>query len=222
MQIIVDPKVSVLMLPVPNKKRLRILHVDDMAELREIVRLSLEREGHTVESYADGIAALNRLREAPTLFDLFMSDHHMPKMNGLELVKQLRKLDFRGKIFIFSSEIDEDVNDPQGHGKAEPLAAVMVALFLFLAAFGIAYESIERIRTPHRMPAPWTLLVLLGVVAIKEALVRFSLKVGEETGSNAVKADALHQRTDTLTSVAAFVFPTDYKSVVGRVGRNFY
>lgn len=95
----------------PNKKRLRILHVDDMAELREIVRLSLEREGHTVESYADGIAALNRLREAPTLFDLFMSDHHMPKMNGLELVKQLRKLDFRGKIFIFSSEIDEDVND---------------------------------------------------------------------------------------------------------------
>lgn len=103
------------------------------------------------------------------------------------------------------STLPADENHPQGHGKAEPLAAVVVSLFLFVAAFGIAFESIERIRVPHQMPAPWTLLVLLAVVGIKEALVRFALKVGEETGSNAVKADALHQRTDTLTSIAAFV-----------------
>jgi len=103
------------------------------------------------------------------------------------------------------STLPADENHPQGHGKAEPLAAVVVSLFLFLAAFGIAYESIERIRVPHAMPAPWTLLVLLAVVGIKEAFVRFALKVGEATGSNAVKADALHQRTDTLTSIAAFV-----------------
>jgi CheY-like chemotaxis protein len=32
-------------------------------------------------------------------------------MNGLEVVQQLRQIAFRGKIFIFSSEIDEDVND---------------------------------------------------------------------------------------------------------------
>jgi cation diffusion facilitator family transporter len=103
------------------------------------------------------------------------------------------------------STLPADENHPQGHGKAEPLAAVVVSLFLFLAAFGIAYESINRIRVPHRLPELWTLLVLLAVVVIKEALVRFSLKVGEETGSNAVKADALHQRTDTLTSIAAFL-----------------
>lgn len=103
------------------------------------------------------------------------------------------------------STLPADENHPQGHGKAEPLAAVVVSLFLFVAAFGIAFESIERIRVPHQMPAPWTLLVLLAVVGIKEALVRFALKVGEETGSNAVKADALHQRSDTITSIAAFV-----------------
>ena len=103
------------------------------------------------------------------------------------------------------STLPADENHPQGHGKAEPLAAVMVAFFLFIAAIGIAYTSIQRIRVPHRLPAPWTLLVLLAVVFIKETLVRFSLKVGEQTGSNAVKADALHQRTDTLTSIAAFV-----------------
>lgn len=118
-------------------------------------------------------------------------------------------LDVLSSILVYFglkvSTLPADENHPQGHGKAEPLAAVMVALFLFIAAFGIAYESIERIRTPHRMPEAWTLIVLLGVVAIKEALVRFSLKVGEETGSNAVKADALHQRSDTITSISAFV-----------------
>ena len=103
------------------------------------------------------------------------------------------------------STLPADENHPQGHGKAEPLAAVMVGFFLFLAAIGIAYTSIERIRTPHRLPAPWTLLVLFAVICIKEALVRFALRVGEQTGSNAVKADAIHQRTDTLTSVAAFI-----------------
>jgi len=92
-------------------KKLRILHVDDMTELREIVRLSLEREGYSVESFADGVAALARVKEDPTAFDLFMSDHHMPKMNGIELVQQLRRMEFRGKIYIFSSEIDEEVND---------------------------------------------------------------------------------------------------------------
>lgn len=82
-----------------------------MAELRDIVRQSLEREGHTVESFADGLSALERIKRDPQHFDLFMSDHHMPKMNGLEVVQQLRQIAFRGKIFIFSSEIDEDVND---------------------------------------------------------------------------------------------------------------
>ena len=118
-------------------------------------------------------------------------------------------LDVLSSILVYFglkvSTLPADENHPQGHGKAEPLAAVVVSLFLFLAAFGIAYESIERIRIPHRLPAPWTLLVLLAVIGIKEALVRYAFKVGEQTGSNAVKADALHQRTDTITSIAAFV-----------------
>ncbi|WP_395142468.1 cation diffusion facilitator family transporter [Armatimonas sp.] len=118
-------------------------------------------------------------------------------------------LDVLSSILVYFglkvSTLPADENHPQGHGKAEPLAAVVVSLFLFLAAFGISYESIERIRIPHRLPAPWTLLVLLAVIGIKEALVRYALKVGEQTGSNAVKADALHQRTDTITSIAAFV-----------------
>jgi CheY-like chemotaxis protein len=104
---------ATLPLPTPvvrSCRPLRILHVDDLRELCDIVQKSLARDGHTVEAFFDGASALARIREAPQAFDLFISDHHMPKMNGLEVVRELRRLNFRGKIFIFSSEIEEDVN----------------------------------------------------------------------------------------------------------------
>lgn len=93
------------------KKTLNIIHVDDLEPLRDIIRATLGREGHRVESFADGASALARIKQDPSAFDVFISDHHMPKMNGLEVVRELRAIDFRGRIFIFSSEIDEDVND---------------------------------------------------------------------------------------------------------------
>lgn len=93
-----------------GRRSLRVMHVDDMKQLCEIVSQSLSRDGHVVESFADGASALERMKENPNAFDLFISDHHMPKMNGLEVVRELRRINFHGKIFIYSSEIDEDVN----------------------------------------------------------------------------------------------------------------
>ncbi len=90
---------------------LRILHVDDMRELCDIVRTSLARDGHTVDICSDGASAVAKIRSNPKGYDVFISDHHMPKMNGIEVVRELRALKYPGKIFIFSSEIDEDVNN---------------------------------------------------------------------------------------------------------------
>lgn len=98
-----------------------------------------------------------------------------------------------------------DDTHPQGHGKAEPLATVVVALFLFLAAYEIGRQSIHEIRNPHTIPEPWTLAVLIGVVVVKEVLARFMARVGGESGSGAVQADAQHQRSDVITSAAAFL-----------------
>jgi cation diffusion facilitator family transporter len=53
------------------------------------------------------------------------------------------------------------------------------------------------------MPAPFTLLVLLGVVLVKETLFRFVSRVGNELQSSAVRADAWHHRSDAITSAAA-------------------
>src|SRR3954470_13066543 len=61
-----------------------------------------------------------------------------------------------------------DASHPYGHGKAEPLAAVAVSVFVVLAALGLAIESVREIVTPHHLPAPFTLAVLVAVVVIKE------------------------------------------------------
>ena len=98
-----------------------------------------------------------------------------------------------------------DENHPYGHGKAESLAAFTVALFLFGATGWIAVHAVHEIVTPQREPAPWTLLVLAGVVAIKTIFARRLRDLGAETGSQALGAESWHHRADALTSGAAFI-----------------
>ena len=100
---------------------------------------------------------------------------------------------------------EPDENHPYGHGKAEPLAALLVAGALMGAAVYIAYESVVRIQTPHALPARFTLAVLAVIIGIKETLYRRVLRVGNEVDSSAVKADAWHHRADAITSATAFV-----------------
>ena len=98
-----------------------------------------------------------------------------------------------------------DANHPFGHGKAESIAAVVVSLMLLGAALLIAVQSIREIRTPHHAPEWFTLVVLLGVIAIKETLYRLVFKVAHSLESSSLKGDAWHHRSDALTSVAAFI-----------------
>lgn len=89
-------------------RSLRILFADDVRELRDIARLFLGREGHTVECVSDGSLALARVLEDRD-FDLVITDHHMPNLNGLELVTKLREIVFPGRIMVFSSELGDEV-----------------------------------------------------------------------------------------------------------------
>lgn len=100
---------------------------------------------------------------------------------------------------------EPDNEHPYGHGKAEPIAGLAVALFLIGAAVWIAYHSIILISRPHLLPKPFTLWVLAGVIIIKEILFRYVRSVGKRIKSQAVITDAFHHRSDAITSVAAFV-----------------
>ena len=98
-----------------------------------------------------------------------------------------------------------DESHPYGHGKAEPLAAIVVSLGLIAAAVFLAIQSIHRIAHHHESPAPWTLIVLVAVITIKETLFRIVSRVGHDIDSTAVVTDAWHHRSDAITSVAAFI-----------------
>lgn len=108
-----------------------------------------------------------------------------------------------GGLQIATRQADDEY--PFGYGKAEPLAATVVSLLLIGAAAGITVEALREIRTPHHTPAPLTLIVLVGVIVVKEVLFRRVLKVSDEVSSTAVKADAWHHRSDAITSAAAFI-----------------
>jgi len=98
-----------------------------------------------------------------------------------------------------------DDTHPYGHGKAEPIAGIIVASALFVAAIIIIIQSIHEIITPHHAPASFALIVLIVVVLVKELLFRFILDVGKMVNSVAVKNDAWHHRSDAITSGAAFI-----------------
>lgn len=98
-----------------------------------------------------------------------------------------------------------DATHPYGHGKAEPIAAIIGSLTILIAAVGLSVESVREILTPHHAPAPFTLIVLVAVVAIKEVLARRVSQFGHATHSVAMKTDAMHHRTDAFTSGAAFI-----------------
>jgi cation diffusion facilitator family transporter len=98
-----------------------------------------------------------------------------------------------------------DEDHPYGHGKAEPFAALVVGLFLIGAALVIIAESVHQIRTPHPLPAPYTLVVLAGVLVVKGLMTRYVGRVGSEIHSTAVRADAIHHFSDATVSAFAVV-----------------
>jgi cation diffusion facilitator family transporter len=101
--------------------------------------------------------------------------------------------------------IPPDKTHPSGHGKAEPLAATIVSIGVLAAALGLAVQSVREIFLPHHAPAPFTLIVLIVVILVKELLYRYVIRVGRGVESTAIQTDAWHHRTDAMTSVAALI-----------------
>lgn len=112
-----------------------------------------------------------------------------------------------GLVVLFGLKLSvkpPDADHPYGHGKAEPIAALVVGVSLLGAAGTIIYESLHQIFTPHPLPRPYTLVVLAGVLIVKELMFRYVSHVGESIASTAVKSDAWHHRSDAITSAFAF------------------
>jgi CheY-like chemotaxis protein len=78
---------------------LTILYVEDFKIVADAVAEMLSSEGWRVQTCEDGLAAL-LLIEGEEHYDLLMLDNELPHMNGLELVRQARKLPHRQRMPI--------------------------------------------------------------------------------------------------------------------------
>ncbi|MCE0499626.1 MAG: cation diffusion facilitator family transporter [Methylacidiphilales bacterium] len=96
-----------------------------------------------------------------------------------------------------------DSDHPAGHGRAETLASAVTALALTGVGASIFWAAAVSLGEPRHAPSPLTLLVLVPVIFVKERMFHWMRRRGREIGSLAVVADAWHQRSDVVTSVAA-------------------
>lgn len=103
------------------------------------------------------------------------------------------------------SDKPSDEDHPFGHGKVEPIISFLVVLFLIISAGFIAFQALNNMQSPQKMPSPYTLIVLGGVILYKEFLYQFVNKKSRQTKSTSLKADAWHHRSDAITSLAAFI-----------------
>ncbi|MBI9092323.1 MAG: response regulator [Desulfobacterium sp.] len=77
-----------------------ILVVDDMRQIRNILRFSLKKEGYNVILASSGKIALEEAFDESNAIDLILLDIMMPKMDGYEVIRQLREADHTRDIPI--------------------------------------------------------------------------------------------------------------------------
>lgn len=82
--------------------------VDDAATMRKMVGFTLKSTGHEIVEASDGQEALDALRKRPV--DLVITDVNMPRMNGIELTRNLRALPAFSKtpIILLTTESDAE------------------------------------------------------------------------------------------------------------------
>jgi DNA-binding response OmpR family regulator len=87
---------------------LRILVVEDEKALAHMIAMVLGGPAAKVIRAANGFEALMKIGVTTRPFDVVITDHQMPRVDGLELVRRLRAQDFGGKILGLSGQLSDD------------------------------------------------------------------------------------------------------------------
>ena len=99
-----------------------------------------------------------------------------------------------------------DEDHPYGHRKYETMAAVAIVLLLAVVIVEIARTALGRLRS-GRSPEVTTMsfLIMIATLAVNLIVVRYERSAGERLTSEVLIADALHTRSDVLTSIAVII-----------------
>jgi two-component system chemotaxis response regulator CheY len=87
---------------------MHILVVEDDKAVARVIALMLGGPAAKIAMAANGWEALIKIGATARPFDVVITDHRMPRMNGLRLVERLRKKNFAGKILVLSAHLTEE------------------------------------------------------------------------------------------------------------------
>jgi len=109
-------------------------------------------------------------------------------------------------IGIRVGEMPADEGHPYGHANAETIAAFLVALTILGTGAFVGVDAVHLVVQKHfETPAMIALVAAVISIIIKEAMFRYTLKVGQRNNNPAVIATAWDHRSDVYSSVAAFL-----------------
>jgi cation diffusion facilitator family transporter len=109
-------------------------------------------------------------------------------------------------LAVRTSGAPADEEHPFGHGKVENISGTIEALLIFFAAAWIVYEAVHRLMKPQPIEAAgWGVAVMLLSALLNTLVSHWLFKVGKETDSVALEADAWHLRTDVYTSAGVML-----------------
>ncbi len=100
------------------------------------------------------------------------------------------------------AEKPADVEHPYGHGRAEYIATLIIAVLLVVAGIEFIQMSIDRIQNPEVVTSQWWMVVvLIFTIVLKEITARFAEHLSSKIASGTLHADAWHHRTDAISSL---------------------
>ena len=97
-----------------------------------------------------------------------------------------------------------DKEHPYGHGKAENIASIIVALLLVIVGIEIIFSSFKVfLGEMPKAPGKLALIILIISIVMKEVLFQYKYRLGKKYNSTALVSEAWHHRSDALSSLAA-------------------
>lgn len=99
-----------------------------------------------------------------------------------------------------------DKEHPFGHGRMESVTALIISVLLFIVGVEVLKKSIYNIVHPQATTASIGVIILVvGTLVIKELMSRFSYQLGEIIDSQTLKADAMHHRSDAISTILVVI-----------------
>lgn len=100
-----------------DNAKMLIYVVDDEPMLLELAATVLQPSGYQVKTFIDPAAALKAFAAAPVRPDLIITDYAMHSMNGLELLRECKRIYPQQKTLLVSGTVDEAIYN---HGPVRP------------------------------------------------------------------------------------------------------